>query len=243
GTEGLSLGVEGIEVTLVKKGEKAPGVNFDLKSYANTNSASQGNYSRVNKIIYLDAGHGGYDPGAVYGNTTEKALNLKMQYLIQAKLERAGYKVITTRTSDSFVDLLPRSTKANQSLADLFVSIHFNASISSSANGIETYYYQYYPEYQPSLNKTYHNDPDRLKRSAVLATSIQKHLIKETGAKNNGILRETFAVLRETTAPSVLLELGYLSNVTERNRIIQSQYQEKLANGIVAGILDYYTTF
>ncbi|WP_316606580.1 GBS Bsp-like repeat-containing protein [Streptococcus pluranimalium] len=208
-----------------------------------TGSASQGNYGKVNKIIYLDAGHGGYDPGAVYGNITEKSLNLKIQSLVQAKLERAGYKVITTRTADSFVDLLPRSSKANQSLADLFVSIHFNASTSASANGIETYYYEYYPEYQPSINKLYHNHVERLKRSATLASAIQSATVGATGAKNNGVLRNTFAVLRETTAPAVLLELGYLSNDIERSRVTQSSYQEKLTNAIVSGILSYYKTY
>ncbi|WP_425314538.1 N-acetylmuramoyl-L-alanine amidase [Streptococcus thoraltensis] len=253
GTEGLSLGVEGIEVTLVKKGGSAPGTTvkpFEKKaavakgtSVALMSSASQGNYAKVNKIIYLDAGHGGADPGATYAGITEKSLNLKMQSLVRSKLERLGYKVITTRDTDAYLDLLPRSKKANQSIADLFVSIHFNASTSGRANGIETYYYQYYPEYQPAINKTYHNNAERLKRSAVLASAIQTAAVSATGAKDNGVLRETFAVLRETTAPAVLLELGYMSNYAERNRITNSAYQEKLAQAIVSGILSYYKTY
>ncbi|MEQ9811053.1 N-acetylmuramoyl-L-alanine amidase, partial [Streptococcus jiangjianxini] len=253
GTEGFSLGVEGIEVTLVKKGGSAPGTtvkSFEKKisavktpSIVLMSSASQGNYSKVNKIVYLDAGHGGADPGAAYAGITEKSLNLRMQSLVRAKLERLGYRVITTRDTDSYLDLLPRSKKANQSLADLFVSIHFNASTSPSANGIETYYYQYYPEYQPAINKTYHENAERLKRSATLATAIQTAAIRATGAKDNGVLRNTFAVLRETTAPAVLLELGYMSNYAERNRITKGDYQEKLANAIVSGILSYYKTY
>ncbi|WP_438835811.1 N-acetylmuramoyl-L-alanine amidase [Streptococcus pluranimalium] len=247
GTEGFGLGIEGFEVTLVKKGAKAPKTTTAFVKKENSNnpalSASQGNYNKVNKIVYLDAGHGGYDPGASYGGVSEKILNLQMQNLIKRKLEQAGFQVLTSRTTDCFMDLLPRSNKANQSLADLFISIHFNASTSAVPNGIETYYYQYYPEYQPSLNKTYHNDPERLKRSEALAKAIQGQLIKETGAKNNGVFRDTFAVLRETTAPAVLLELGYLSNVAERSRVVQAAYQEKLANGVVSGILNYYKTF
>ncbi|MGT2887475.1 GBS Bsp-like repeat-containing protein [Streptococcus didelphis] len=206
-------------------------------------SASQGNYAILNKIIYLDAGHGGYDSGASYFNQYEKSLNLQMQNRIKDKLESLGYKVVTTRTTDIFVDLLPRSQRANKTLADIFVSLHFNASINASAYGLETYYYEYSPEYPSAINETYHNDSERLRRSASLAQAIQMTTIANTGAKNNGVLRNTFAVLRETIAPSVLVEMGYMSNATEFNNIISSAYQEKLASGIVAGILSYYKQY
>ncbi|PIO78733.1 N-acetylmuramoyl-L-alanine amidase LytC precursor [Streptococcus parauberis] len=205
--------------------------------------ASQGNYAIINKVVYLDAGHGGYDPGESYFNQTEKTLNLVMQNLVKTKLEAAGYKVVLTRTDDSYMDLLPRSEKANNSLSDLFVSMHFNASTASTANGIETYYYEYYPEYPSKINETFHNDAERLTRSSMLANAIQAATVSNTGAKNNGVLRNTFAVLRETTAPAVLLELGYMSNPTEFQRINSSAYQEKLAQGIVSGILSYYKTY
>ncbi|KHD45428.1 N-acetylmuramoyl-L-alanine amidase [Streptococcus hongkongensis] len=232
GTVGLSKQIEAIEVYLVDRVTKPVGL-----------SASQGNYSVINKVIYLDAGHGGYDPGASYFNQNEKTLNLQMQSLVKSKLEAAGYKVVTTRTEDTFVDLLPRSEKANQSLADIFVSIHFNASPSSAANGIETYYYEYYEDYPSRINDSYHNDPECLSRSSDLANAIQIATVLKTGAKNNGVLRNTFAVLRETTAPAVLLELGYMSNQTEFQRINASAYQEKLAQGVVSGILSYYKTY
>lgn len=206
-------------------------------------SASQGNYDIVNKVIYLDAGHGGYDPGAVYFGTSEKTLNLQMQTLVKSKLEAQGYTVVTTRTDDSFTDLLPRSEKANNSLSDLFVSLHFNASTSSQASGIETYYYEYYEEYPSRINDIFHNDPERLSRSSVLAEAIQAATTAKTGAKNNGVLRNTFAVLRETTAPAVLVELGYMSNASEFQNISNVNYQEKLAQGIVSGILSYYQTY
>lgn len=77
----------------------------------------------------------------------------------------------------------------------------------------------------------------------MLANAIQAATVSNTGAKNNGVLRNTFAVLRETTAPAVLLELGYMSNPTEFQRINSSAYQEKLAQGIVSGILSYYKTY
>lgn len=232
GTIGKAKQIEAIEIFLVDKAIESRVL-----------SASQGNYDIVNKVIYLDAGHGGYDPGAVYFGTSEKTLNLQMQTLVKSKLEAQGYTVVTTRTDDTFTDLLPRSEKANNSLSDLFVSLHFNASTSSQASGIETYYYEYYKEYPSRINEIFHNDPERLSRSSVLAEAIQAATTAKTGAKNNGVLRNTFAVLRETTAPAVLVELGYMSNASEFQNISNAIYQEKLAQGIVSGILSYYQTY
>ena len=203
-------------------------------------SASRGNYDVLNKVVYLDAGHGGYDPGASYFGISEKSLTLAIQSRVKAKLESEGYQVVTTRTSDTYVDLTDRSRAANASESDIFVSIHINASGSSAAQGIETYYYQPYAEYPSRINATYHANPTRLSMSDALANAIQSSLIKETGAQNQGVKRQTFAVLRETTAPAVLLELGFLSNPQEAARLNTSAYQETLANAIVAGIKSYY---
>lgn len=203
-------------------------------------SASRGNYDVLNKIVYLDAGHGGYDPGASYFGISEKSLTLAIQSRVKAKLEAEGYQVVTTRTSDTYVDLIDRSRAANASESDIFVSIHINASGSSAAQGIETYYYQPYAEYPSRINATYHANPTRLSMSDTLANAIQSSLINATGAQNQGVKRQTFAVLRETTAPAVLLELGFLSNPQEAARLNTSAYQETLANAIVAGIKSYY---
>ena len=203
-------------------------------------SASKGNYDVLNKVVYLDAGHGGYDPGASYFGISEKSLTLAIQSRVKAKLEAEGYQVVTTRTSDTYVDLTDRSRAANASESDIFVSIHINASGSSAAQGIETYYYQPYAEYPSRINATYHANPTRLSMSDTLANAIQSSLINATGAQNQGVKRQTFAVLRETTAPAVLLELGFLSNPQEAARLNTSAYQETLANAIVAGIKSYY---
>ena len=203
-------------------------------------SASRGNYDVLNKVVYLDAGHGGYDPGASYFGISEKSLTLAIQSRVKAKLEAEGYQVVTTRTSDTYVDLIDRSRAANASESDIFVSIHINASGSSAAQGIETYYYQPYAEYPSRINATYHANPTRLSMSDTLANAIQSSLINATGAQNQGVKRQTFAVLRETTAPAVLLELGFLSNPQEAARLNTSAYQETLANAIVAGIKSYY---
>ena len=203
-------------------------------------SASRGNYYVLNKVVYLDAGHGGYDPGASYFGISEKSLTLAIQSRVKAKLESEGYQVVTTRTSDTYVDLTDRSRAANASESDIFVSIHINASGSSAAQGIETYYYQPYAEYPSRINATYHANPTRLSMSDTLSNAIQSSLINATGAQNQGVKRQTFAVLRETTAPAVLLELGFLSNPQEAARLNTSAYQETLANAIVAGIKSYY---
>ena len=214
--------------------------SVDVVAPKKIGSASRGNYDVLNKVVYLDAGHGGYDPGASYFGISEKSLTLAIQSRVKAKLEAEGYQVVTTRTSDTYVDLTDRSRAANASESDIFVSIHINASGSSAAQGIETYYYQPYAEYPSRINATYHANPTRLSMSDTLANAIQSSLINATGAQNQGVKRQTFAVLRETTAPAVLLELGFLSNPQEAARLNTSAYQETLANAIVAGIKSYY---
>ena len=215
----------------------------DVVAPKKVGSASRGNYDVLNKVVYLDAGHGGYDPGASYFGISEKSLTLAIQSRVKAKLEAEGYQVVTTRTSDTYVDLTDRSRAANASESDIFVSIHINASGSSAAQGIETYYYQPYAEYPSRINATYHANPTRLSMSDNLANAIQSSLINATGAQNQGVKRQTFAVLRETTAPAVLLELGFLSNPQEAARLNTSAYQETLANAIVAGIKRYYSIY
>ena len=214
--------------------------SVDVVAPKKIGSASRGNYDVFNKIVYLDAGHGGYDPGASYFGISEKSLTLAIQSRVKAKLEAEGYQVVTTRTNDSFVDLTDRSRAANASESDIFVSIHINAAGSSDVQGIETYYYQPYAEYPSRINAAYHANPTRLSMSDTLANAIQSSLINATGAQNQGVKRRTFAVLRETTAPAVLLELGFLSNPQEAARLTTSAYQETLANAIVAGIKAYY---
>lgn len=203
-------------------------------------SASQGAYDVVNKVIYLDAGHGGSDPGAMYYGLSEKNLNLDMQNRLKAKLEKQGYKVVMTSAGDTATSLIGRSQKANASNADIFISIHYNAAPNASIQGIETYYYQDYKEYPSTINKAYHTNAKRLSLSNALATAIQNNVVASSKGINRGVKRNTFSVLRETTAPSVLLELGYLSNRSESNKIKSEAYREKLANGIVNGINAYY---
>lgn len=193
--------------------------------------------------IYIDPGHGGVDSGASYGGVYEKNLALSVANKLKANLIQLGYQVLMTRTADYNVDFkTERSKMANQSNADLFISIHFNATglPSSNATGIETYWYQYDPEYQPKINAAMHNDPTRLAESEILANQVQASLISGTGAVNRGVRRETLAVLRETAIPAILVELGFMNNPSDLQKINQDSYQTKLANALAQGIDNWY---
>ena len=197
---------------------------------------------RRGRIVYLDPGHGGRDSGAYYGGIREETLNLKISNLIKAGMEELGYEVIMSRTKDIYIDLLERARDANNKDPDIFVSVHNNAMPNDSrVNGIMTYYYKYYPEWQPVINPEMHNDPNRIEQSRQLADAIQKSLIAATGARDLGLRRNTFAVLRETKMPAVLLELGFMSNPTELSKLNTTSYQTTLANAVVKGIHNHFT--
>ena len=201
---------------------------------------TKGQYSNT---IFLDPGHGGQDSGAFYYNVAEKDLNMQIYRKLRAKLEELGYKVLTSRDSDIDVDFVTeRSRMVNKTNSDIFISIHFNATGSaySKASGIQTYSYRDEPDYPSKINQYWHNHPDRMSESKRLAAAIHSSLLAETGAKDAGLLESSYAVLRETAKPAVLLELGYMDNFSENQQIRDSHYQDKLVAGIVKGIQKYY---
>ena len=200
----------------------------------------KGQYS---KTIFLDPGHGGRDSGAYYYNVAEKDLNMQVYRKLRKKLEELGYKVLTSRDSNIDVDFITeRSRMVNKTNSDIFISIHFNATGSaySKSSGIQTYSYSDEPDYPSKINPYWHNHPDRMIESKRLAAAIHSSLLAETGAKDAGLLERSFAVLRETAKPAVLLELGYIDNFAENQQIRDSHYQDKLVAGIVKGIQKYY---
>ena len=200
----------------------------------------KGQYSRT---IFLDPGHGGRDSGAYYYNVAEKDLNMQVYRKLRKKLEELGYKVLTSRDSDIDVDFVTeRSRMVNKTNSDIFISIHFNATGNaySKSSGIQTYSYSDDPDYPSKINPYWHNHPDRMSESKRLAAAIHSSLLAETGAKDAGLLESSFAVLRETAKPAVLLELGYIDNFAENQQIRDSHYQDKLVAGIVKGIQKYY---
>ena len=192
------------------------------------------------RSIFLDPGHGGSDPGAVSGGVREKDLTLSVYNKVSSKLASLGYTVLTSRNVDKYVDLVDRAEQANNANADMLLSIHFNGGGQGVARGIETYYYQSQEDRVPKTNKENHNNSERLERSRKLANKVQQNLLYQTGANDRGVKRASFTVLRETSIPSILVELGFIDNPEERNKIKTNEYQERLANGIVDGIVAYY---
>ena len=192
------------------------------------------------RSIFLGPGRGGSDPGAVSGGVREKDLTLSVYNKVSSKLASLGYTVLTSRNVDKDVDLVERAEQANNANADMLLSIHFNAGGRGVARGIETYYYQSQADRVPKINKENHNNAERLERSRKLANKVQQNLLYQTGANDRGVKRASFTVLRETSIPSILVELGFIDNPEERNKIKTNEYQERLANGIVDGIVEYY---
>lgn len=201
--------------------------------------------SNYQKVIFLDPGHGGKDPGAQYLGLKEKDLNLQVSQQLKTKLESLGYTVIMSRSTDVFVDFVTeRSRMSNETNADMFISIHFNATghgLDSGEDGIQTYMYQPTGNIPSVINKKWHDNPTRLKYSYKLGSYIHQSVLATTQAKDAGLLAKSFAVLRETNKPAVLLELGYMDDSKESQRIRTKEYQQKLVDGIAQGIQQYYS--
>ncbi len=172
--------------------------------------------------VALDAGHGGTAPGAVYEDVMEKDITLPITLRIEELLKEKGYNVVMTRSRDIYMDLYDRCEIANHMEADIFVSIHANAS-SSNLSFQGTYTYAY---------------PNSVE-GAKLAKAIQKAVVQSAGSIDRGVLTNNYVVLRETNMPAALLETGFMSCHEELMKLIDPAYQEKLAQGVVKGIENY----
>ena len=184
-----------------------------------------GNASKDTRTcVVIDAGHGDNDPGTSYDDILEKDLNLSIAKKVQVLLEAKNYRVVMTRTNDTFVPLYDRAAIGSRE-GHIFVSIHQNSMENdSSVNGMETWY-----------NKN--TNP----LSQHLARSIQQEAVANTGAGSLGLKTNTnFVVIRETTVPSCLFETGYLSNKKDRENVVTDDYQDKVAQGIVKGIERFF---
>ena len=178
--------------------------------------------NRTKPLIVVDAGHGAKDPGAVSGGSTEKELNLIISQKLSARLKQEGYEIITTRDTDVFIELVDRAAAANNSDADLFISIHHNAAGSSAANGIETLYY-------PSDD------------NKALAQIFHSEMLKSSGANDRKIIpRANLVVLNRTKMPAALLELGYMTNSSELANLKDDAYQNAMVEGIVKAVNRYF---
>lgn len=174
------------------------------------------------KVIFIDAGHGGSDPGAIANGLREKDITLDLAKRVENKLKNKGYLVVMSRTSDTYPSLKDRTNHANKIKADIFVSIHVN---SGGGTGIETWMQRNGPE--PS-------------KSEQLASSLQSEMVKQTGANSRGIKDGNLHVNRESKMPSALVEVGFIDHSTDARRLKQTSYLDKIANGIVNGIDKYF---
>jgi N-acetylmuramoyl-L-alanine amidase len=173
------------------------------------------------KVIVLDPGHGGKDPGALGKYYQEKTLTLATAFELKALLEQAGAIVIMTRESDVYRSLEERAAVSNNNNPDAFISIHFNAINKPSIHGLESYYY--------SVGK-----------DSLLAQEVHKSLLNHIGLTDRGVRYGNFHVIRENRYKAILLELGYISNAAEELIIATKEYQQKAARGIFEGLLNYF---
>lgn len=194
-----------------------------------TNNSGQNHGSLQGKVIIIDPGHGGSNPGAVGFNTRESDNNLAVGLKLRDKLSNAGAKVIMTRTTDRTVapegstlgqELQARVDIAEKNNADIFVSVHTNSNPDTNIVGATTFYPQGKPD--------------------GLAREVQTALINNTQAVNKGVEPATFYVLRNTSMPSILVEMGFNSNRDEASRLQDDSYRNQIASGIYDGIASYF---
>lgn len=181
--------------------------------------------SLADRLVVIDPGHGGSQPGACAANVKEKDVNMKIAAALVDALKKAGARTILTRSTDVTMDLSPRPEVATGNNADFFISIHCNSNLKPDSNsGIETYYYR------------------NGESPVLMAHVIQKATCKATGMADRGARPCGFKVLRlleNTTIPGVLLECGYLNHSRDRAKLLNEDHRKKLAEGIVAGLRAY----
>ncbi|MEC1435563.1 N-acetylmuramoyl-L-alanine amidase family protein [Bacillus spizizenii] len=175
------------------------------------------------KTVYIDAGHGGEDSGAVGNGLFEKDINLAVSEHVTDKLKAEGANPVASRSDDHFLTLEERVAKASANQADLFVSIHVNSGVAS-ASGTETYFQSDYEG----------------ENSRRLATDIQSQLVSSLQTRDRGVKESDFYVITYSQMPSVLAELGFMTNSSDADKLRSEEYQQKAADAVVTGINSYY---
>lgn len=214
-------------------------------------------------VIVIDPGHGGNDAGAVANGYKEKDINLKVALKVAKILNGYGYKVILTRDDDSYVPLSTRARIANKSNATLFVSIHCNASMGMDAMGFETYFLSESRTSEERAVAILENSAIRydlgnlkpkdevgiivgdliqtllLEKSYKLAYHIQNKAVEMNLTKDRGLKQAGFYVLKWVSMPSVLVEIGFITNKEEAKMLTLDEYQMKIAKSIAEGIREF----
>ncbi len=176
------------------------------------------------KKVVLDPGHGGVDSGAIGGGYYEKTLNLAVAKLVKERLEKKDIYVYMTRSKDATMTLEDRVNYSNESNPDIYVSIHTNSTVKEDSFGLETHYYK--------------DDSFELAQKIHSVFASEKNL-KKWDTKDRGVIKSCFYVINHTEAPSVLIEIGFISNLEERAKLLTKERQEQIAESIAKGILEY----
>lgn len=225
-------------------------------------------------VVTLDAGHGAHDFGATYHGHVEKNIALKVALKVGQILEKnPNIKVIYTRKTDVFIDLVERANIANRADASIFVSIHCNANKNTIPDGTETYvmgltknasnleaakkensvitlekdYQQKYEGFNPNAPESLMGmtlmQEEFLENSIALAGKIQDNFKDYMGLKSRGVKQAPFMVLHKAYMPRVLIEMGFISNKEEGARLDSEQGQDDVAKGIAEAIVSYKREF
>lgn len=178
----------------------------------------------VNKrFVVIDPGHGGGDHGAIRGDISEKDITLDVSKRVRELLEKKGYEVFMTREIDETVSLQERVEISENLVPDMFVSIHVNSSNSDAPNGLETHYYK--------------------DNSLIFAKTVHASMLNHVQANDRGLFKSKFYVINHTTAPAILLEIGFMSNPIERVQLITDFRKQATAKAIAEGIDDYFKKY
>lgn len=217
------LGADGKTIKLQVKAPKAATTVATTKPATTTTVTTPAATTKVPKgtrKVVIDAGHGGSDYGAIRNGINEKDITLDVAKRVEALLKKEGYAVKMTRTSDVYVSLQGRCDISNAYDPDIFVSIHVNSSVRPEITGIETHYY-----HQESMS---------------LAQTLHSSLASNINSKNRGLFKSKFYVINHTTAPSILMEIGFISNDGERAQLVSEKRKQDTAKAIAEGVKNYF---
>lgn len=185
------------------------------------------------KIIVLDAGHGGIDPGTSKGSVYEKNINYNVVNVYAKELfEQSDIKVYYSRLTDTKISLEQRAAFADAVGADFFISFHVNAHSNSSVNGTSVYY-----------SKANNSPNEDGLSSEVLASSLLEHLVNSWNTRNMGVLTAKFIVLENNTVPAALIECGFITNTKDFQKIKDTAYQKKAAKALYDSVIELYKKY